>query len=264
MAKKILNQNNITLEDLEMVVGLDEIASECGVDKKVIYGWIDRYKNQFPARFSRGEWLSYKNDLKEWVDNGCKPKLDTSFTKDVGLDIIATFAEYEVGKNCMPATSYRMPLVWKPKLDEHLSKYPQLGGRISNFIRAAVWNLLNDLDTLSSINAMGTDPAFSGIALLVKEKEMIGRMTKFHDELKVFVGSITKSGAPVARVTKNIKELHERIVRLEEPWKTRGEKLIKKAHEELEKLKLNERLKSSRDEAGDSDEEDDEENNSGY
>lgn len=229
------------IDDGLPVIGTAEIAAYCSdrtsktVSKKMVDEWCENTRI-FPARFKNGNFRIRQGDLREWCDNNFHPPTRATFNKEVSIDIISTFQEYEVGKNCMSPTSYRMPLEWKPKIDTLLEHFKQFDGKLANFIRCAVFNLIMDLDELQKLGGMQADPRFATISHNAKVRDKHNTYSKSLEDMKKTI-SIMKRSIHIDDLKLFLKINSAQAEYWEEPWKSRAEKMLKRCRGMLNEFK---------------------------
>ncbi len=220
------------IDDGIPIIGSADMAEYCthrtgkAVSKKMVDEWCENTRI-FPARFKNGSFRIRNGDLREWCDNNFNPPTRATFNKEVSIDIISTFQEYEVGKNCMSPTSYRMPLEWKPKIDVLLEHFKQFDGKLANFIRCAVFNLIMDLDELNKLGGMQADPRFATIAHNARVRDKHNTYAKSLEDMKKTISMMRRSiHLEDIKTFLDLNSSH--ADKWEEPWKSRAEKMLKR------------------------------------
>lgn len=236
MATKNLQTANFSLEEIEAntpVIGIQNIAKACGVTKKRVDEWIE--SKRFPAYYIGGEFRIRNEDLNSWIANGFKPPARVSFEREISVDILSVFGDYEVGKNCMAGASFRIPLVWKPMIDKLFTIYPQFENKLSNFVRCAMWNLILELNELAERSGAESDPCLRVMDNAARLKHKADKYTLAINNLKANLEIIKKSST--IKIIKNfVLDNSPEVARWELPWKTRGEKILKEGSRMLESL----------------------------
>lgn len=247
---------NLTWEQIQNsspVVGIDEIAAYCGVDPSTVSEWIG--SQVFPCwwEISTKNHCARSGDLDEWIANGFRPSPRKSFQKEISTDIIFTFKEYEVGKNCMAPTSHRIPLVWKPMIDDILKEFKQFDGKMSNFVRCAIFNLINDLTILLELNGHEASPQAKLIFVSSQIAEKHTLNSKVLSNLKSAF-NLLKKNKNVEEIRSFLKIFEEEIRLLEAPWDKKAGRYLKMTQDLLKEAERRSRAEPHEHE--DSEEED--------
>lgn len=214
----------------ELIVGIAAIADYCKVDKDKVAEWIGA-KDVFPAYWAPkiAQHCISKLDLDEWIKAGFKGVSRKSFPKEVSTDIICTFREFEIGKNCMSATSFRTPLVWKPQIDVILREFKQFENNMSNFWRCAVFNLINDLTQLLLVNGHEASPQTKIMMASSKITEKSNINNRMLRDIKDALSCLRKS-RNIDQIKDFIKMADAQVELLEHPWDKKARVLFKQAH----------------------------------
>jgi excisionase family DNA binding protein len=228
--------SNLSLEDIEAntpIIGIQNIAKRCGVTKKRVDEWIE--SKRFPAYYIGGEFRIRTEDLNNWITNGFRPPARVIFEREISIDILSVFAEYEVGKNCMPPTSFRIPLAWKPLMENLFRVFPQFENKYSNFVRCSIWNLLLELNELADRGGADSDPCLRVMDNAARLKNKAEKYTLAINNLKANLEIIKKSST-IKILKEFLKDNTPEVARWEAPWKSRGERILKEVNRILENL----------------------------
>lgn len=242
------------IEKSTLICGLEKIAALCSVTIERVYEWIDQ--KRFPVKFYRGTWRIRKGDLDEWIENGFKSPARVFYMKEVSVDIITCFQDFETGKSCLAPTSYRMPLTWKPRLDDLISAFPQFDGKMTNFMRAAVFNFMMDLTELRNQGAVDTDPRLASIAFNSRMRADYELNSKTFQEIKR-TAEIVKKQKHLPDIEKFLKSNEEQVEKLPFPWRGRASKILTSLRKFLKELERGKSRKEIEEDDWDEDEEDD-------
>lgn len=223
-----LESANLTwdqIEKSEPVFGIDAIAVYCNVDAAKVSEWIG--SRVFPAWWDAPtcQHCIRKGDLDEWIANGFKPTPCKSYQKMISTDIILTFKDFEVGKNCMAASSFRIPLIWKPKIDQIMENYKQFEGRLSNFFRCALYNLIADLDTLAEMNGHESSPEFKTMLASAKINEHVSLNDRMLAGVKKTCKDLARIKNP-EKIREYIEILKSQVDLFSPPWDRRVRKYL--------------------------------------